>query len=237
MFNINNLPEYLYMGNLGEKLVTEIPIDVSEWLVEYPDGVFGLTYERANEPGIYWPGMDLDVDYGMAVLTWTIGQHALAVEGVGSVVIRLMSGDQEKRSKKTLTRVMPGHGLTGPIPPPIEDYIAQLLSAAGGVIHLVDRAEQAAEDAEEALGALTTGLNPSASVEFLPSDEDPIADVERTIDGLHFDFGIPKPALVYATFHVDVDTGELIMTIPDDYTGPMFRINEETGYLEVAINE
>lgn len=39
----------------------------------------------------------------------------------------------------------------------------------------------------------------------------------------------------YATFDVDVDTGSLIMTYPDDYYGPVFRLTEN-GELEVVPN-
>lgn len=35
--------------------------------------------------------------------------------------------------------------------------------------------------------------------------------------------------VMYATFDIDFDTGELVMTIPDGYTGPTFAINDETG--------
>ena len=45
----------------------------------------------------------------------------------------------------------------------------------------------------------------------------------------------PVGNVMYATFDIDFDTGELVMTIPDGYTGPMFSINDETGELEVSI--
>ncbi|MCQ2316346.1 MAG: hypothetical protein MJZ85_06645 [Bacteroidales bacterium] len=39
----------------------------------------------------------------------------------------------------------------------------------------------------------------------------------------------------YATFDVDTDTGDLIMTYPDDYYGPDFRLTDD-GDLEVIPN-
>ena len=45
----------------------------------------------------------------------------------------------------------------------------------------------------------------------------------------------PVGNVMYATFDIDFDTGELVMTIPDGYTGPTFSINDETGELEVSI--
>jgi len=43
----------------------------------------------------------------------------------------------------------------------------------------------------------------------------------------------PIGNVMFATF--DIDTGELMMTTPDGYTGPTFLINDETGELEVSI--
>lgn len=41
--------------------------------------------------------------------------------------------------------------------------------------------------------------------------------------------------VMYATFEVEMDTGDLIMTTPDEYMGPEFSI-DENGHLEVSIN-
>ena len=41
--------------------------------------------------------------------------------------------------------------------------------------------------------------------------------------------------VMFATFEVDMETGDLIMTTPDEYMGPNFLINED-GYMEVSIN-
>ena len=40
--------------------------------------------------------------------------------------------------------------------------------------------------------------------------------------------------VMYATFVIDVDTGLLIMTTPDEYRGPLFHL--VNGFLEVSIN-
>ena len=41
--------------------------------------------------------------------------------------------------------------------------------------------------------------------------------------------------LLYATFDIDDETGDLVMYTPDGYAGPQFVLNEETGDLEVHI--
>ena len=69
----------------------------------------------------------------------------------------------------------------------------------------------------------------------------PTASVTQDVGGTHLTVGIPKGDkgdtgnVMYATFDIDFDTGELVMTIPDGYTGPTFSINDETGELEVSI--
>lgn len=155
---ISKLADYLVLGNLGEKLVTTIQIDISEWLNEYPDGVLGLSYERPGEPRRYWPASNLSVDYSEKVLTWVVNQHALEIEGVGTLVVRLMSGDSEKRSRQIMTRVNPGHATIGPLPTPMEDYISQLTQLAGDVLLDADRAAQAAEDAEDSVDYIIDSL-------------------------------------------------------------------------------
>ena len=155
---ISKLTDYLVLGNLGEKLVTTIQIDISEWLNEYPDGVLGLSYERPGEPRRYWPASNVSVDYSEKVLTWVVNQHALEIEGVGTLVVRLLSGDSEKRSRQIMTRVNPGHATMGPLPTPMEDYLSQLTALAGEVLLDADRAAQAASDAEDSVDYIINSL-------------------------------------------------------------------------------
>ena len=41
--------------------------------------------------------------------------------------------------------------------------------------------------------------------------------------------------VMFATFYIDLDTGDLYQVTPDEYMGPEFSINEN-GHLEVSIN-
>ena len=77
-----------------------------------------------------------------------------------------------------------------------------------------------------------------------PSTGVPVTDTshwqqiaEKGDKGAKGDTGEQGPIgnVMYATFDIDFDTGELVMTIPDGYTGPTFSINNETGELEVSI--
>ena len=99
---------------------------------------------------------------------------------------------------------------------------------------------------DEALGALTLDVSATG----LPAGSVPTVDRTETETGIALAFGIPEGQrgekgvqgdkgdtgnVMYATFDIDFDTGELVMTIPDGYTGPTFSINDETGELEVSI--
>ena len=82
------------------------------------------------------------------------------------------------------------------------------------------------------------------SVSALGEGADPTASITQDETGTSISLGIPKGDtgaqgpignVMYASFDIDFDTGELVMTIPDGYTGPTFSINDETGELEVSI--
>lgn len=115
MLMINDLPEYIILGNLGENLVRRIEIDVSPWLTDYPDGVFGVSYERPEENGVYWLAENIETDYNRGVLVWIIGEHEVDIEGAGTVVFRMLSGVAEKRSRKIISIVNSGHALIPPL--------------------------------------------------------------------------------------------------------------------------
>jgi len=105
----------------------------------------------------------------------------------------------------------------------------------------IDRANTIAETLE-GIAPLWAAVDISAS--GLAAGADPTASVTQDVGGTHLTVGIPKGDkgdkgdtgnVMYATFDIDFDTGELVMTIPDGYTGPTFSINDETGELEVSI--
>lgn len=111
MLTIDNLPEYITLGNVGEKRVGKLEVDVSAWLTEYQDGVFGVSYERPGYPTVYWIAENTATDYDNGIFTWIVGEHELSVEGVGSAVFRMISGSAEKRSKKIGIIINAGHTL------------------------------------------------------------------------------------------------------------------------------
>ena len=104
--------------------------------------------------------------------------------------------------------------------------------AAEAAQEAAEAAQGKAENAQEAIENL------SVSAETLPPDQE--ATVEKTVgpDGaVSLEFGIPQGKtgnVMYATFDIDTDTGELVMYTPDGYTGPVFSL--ANGFLEVTIS-
>ena len=104
--------------------------------------------------------------------------------------------------------------------------------AAEAAQEAAEVAQGKAEDAQEAIENL------SVSAETLAPGQE--ATVEKTVgpDGaVSLEFGIPQGKtgnVMYATFDIDTDTGELVMYTPDGYTGPVFSLSD--GFLEVTIS-
>ena len=106
-----------------------------------------------------------------------------------------------------------------------------------------------ATDRANAIAGTLEGIAPlwsdvGISVSALGEGSTPTASISQGETGTSISLGIPKGDtgaqgpignVMYATFDIDFDTGELVMTIPDGYTGPTFSINDETGELEVSI--
>lgn len=113
----------------------------------------------------------------------------------------------------------------------VEDTLANA-QAAQEAQEAAETAQGKAEDAQEAIENL------SVSAETLAPGQE--ATVEKTVspDGVvSLAFGIPQGKtgnVMYATFDIDTDTGELVMYTPDGYTGPVFSLSD--GFLEVTIS-
>ena len=264
MYNIDSLPGLIELGHLNEKGVCEIEFDVTDWLEAYPLGVLSITYIRPGETTVYpADGLSVGTVDDADILTWTVSNAVTAIAGSGSVVITLTEGDTiVKRSDKVQTIVTDGHAAAGEAPDPVADWIAGATSKLADVDHFIGETIEAAESANTAAGltqdavdranAISGAMEGIAlkwsavdiSASGLAAGAAPTASVTQDVGGTHLTVGIPKGDkgdkgdtgnVMYATFDIDFDTGELVMTIPDGYTGPTFAINDETGELEVSI--
>jgi len=255
MYTIDNLEAVIPLGQQGESGATSVTFDISAWVTLYPAGVYSLTYVRPGETTVYpeqaGAVATATVD-DVTTLTWTPSDAVLDVAGNGTVVIHCTEDDVEKRSAMTSYYVALGHAAAGEAPDPVADWIEDATSKLAEVDPALGLAAGATLAANNAAGRADTiagtleGIAPKwAAVDIsasgLAAGAAPTASVTQDVGGTHLTIGIPKGDkgdtgnVMYATFDIDFDTGELVMTIPDGYTGPTFSINNETGELEVSI--
>ena len=121
MYKINNLPPVLDLGYQGESMVTAHQIDCSEWLETWPDGQIAATVV------VPWSDVcPLPVIREGSVITISVTRSLTAKAGGGSINIRLLDGDVEKRSAVVKTQVRPSHPpVEGEMPTVVSDWVAQ----------------------------------------------------------------------------------------------------------------
>lgn len=139
MHIIDALPDYIPLGHLNEKCVSEIQFDVTAWLTLYLTGLLNITYTRPGEAAVY-PVDDTGVSLAapthgnlalstvddVNILTWTVSNAVTYIAGTGTVVIGLTVGaDKDKRSNKAMTIVDEGHATAGTPPEPLASYLAK----------------------------------------------------------------------------------------------------------------
>ena len=92
--------------------------------------------------------------------------------------------------------------------------------------------ENAAQSATEAAESAETAKEYSGKPPIIQNDTWWTWDAEQ---GEYVDTGeAARGDVMYATFEIDTDTGELVMYTPDGYTGPVFSLAD--GFLEVTIS-
>ena len=253
MHIINAMPIYIPLGNQRDFGHT-IQFDLTAWADLNADD-WKITYMRPGDSATY-PVPDGDVSVADNVLTWTISEAVTAINGNGSVVIEAYrGGEMLKHSDRIMTIIGAGHEPAGEAPDPVADWIAdatQKLAEVDPALGLAAAATLAANTAAgraDTIAGTLEGIAPKwsavdISASGLAAGAAPTASVTQDVGGTHLTVGIPKGDkgdkgdtgnVMYATFDIDFDTGELVMTIPDGYTGPTFSINDETGELEVSI--
>jgi hypothetical protein len=260
MYKINELPVYIELGNQRD-FGHAIQFDLTAWADLNADD-WKITYMRPDESATY-PVPDGDVSVADNVLTWTISEAVTAINGTGSVVIgAYRGGEMLKHSARIATIIGAGHAPPGEAPDPVADWIEDATSKLAEVDHFIGETIEATESANAAAGLTNDaiaranaisetleGIAPKwadvdISVSPLSEGTAPTASITQDETGTSISLGIPKGDtgaqgpignVMYATFDIDFDAGELVMTTPDGYTGPTFSINDETGELEVSI--
>ena len=90
----------------------------------------------------------------------------------------------------------------------------------------------ASQSAQEAAESAQTAQEYSGKPPIIQNDTWWTWDAEQ---GEYVDTGeAARGDVMYATFEIDMETGELVMYTPDGYTGPVFSLSD--GFLEVTIS-
>ena len=118
----------------------------------------------------------------------------------------------------------------------VSQYVQPAQQAAQQAQQAATKAAQseqnAAESAKEAAESAETAQEYSGKPPIIQNDTWWTWDAET---GEYVDTGeAARGDVMYATFEIDMDTGELFMYTPDGYTGPAFSLAD--GFLEVTIS-
>ena len=118
----------------------------------------------------------------------------------------------------------------------VSQYVAPAQQAAQQAQQAATNAKQseenAAQSATEAAESAETAKEYSGKPPVIQNDTWWTWDAEQ---GKYVDTGeAARGDVMYATFEIDMETGELVMYTPDGYTGPVFSLAD--GFLEVTIS-
>lgn len=118
----------------------------------------------------------------------------------------------------------------------VSQYVAPAQQAAQKAQQAATNAKQseenAAQSATEAAESAETAKEYSGKPPIIQNDTWWTWDAEQ---GEYVDTGeAARGDVMYATFEIDMETGELVMYTPDGYTGPVFSLSD--GFLEVTIS-
>ena len=118
----------------------------------------------------------------------------------------------------------------------VSQYVEPAQQAAQQAQQAASNAAQseanALQSAQEAAESAQTAQEYSGKPPIIQNDTWWTWDAEQ---GEYVDTGeAARGDVMYATFEIDMDTGELVMYTPDGYTGPVFSLAD--GFLEVTIS-
>lgn len=118
----------------------------------------------------------------------------------------------------------------------VSQYVAPAQQAAQQAQQAATNAAQsetnAAQSATDAAESAQTAQEYSGKPPIIQNDTWWTWDAEQ---GEYVDTGeSARGDVMYATFEINMDTGELVMYTPDGYTGPVFSLSD--GFLEVTIS-
>lgn len=160
IYDVNNLgKEIITLGRRGENLAETLRIDVSPWLALWNEASVNIVVLRPHDSEAYIAHTSVTD----GILSWPITKTDTANEGFGTFEVRALCGEVVKKSVTVSFKVCPCISCTGDPEPPegCEDWVNDVLQAA-------DRAEAAAERAEDIAEAMAGGGEGTGGL-FLPA--------------------------------------------------------------------
>lgn len=150
------------LGRQGEHLARTVQIDVSCLQRAFPEAAFALVYRRPHETALYIAETELIGP----LLTWAVPSQATQKAGTGRLEVRAMVGETVAKSVTARTRVEESLTGAGETPPESAgDWVGKVLDAA-------ERAEAAADRAEQAGGSALPPMTPADAGSVLAVNAD-----------------------------------------------------------------
>lgn len=101
MYTIDNLPEYIYIGN--SKKIYNVDIDISSWITQYGTSAIGIYFippTKLEEEGDF-----VNTTLVGNTLTWNVVESDIAILGRGRAVL-VLNGNNKIRKSDTITVII-----------------------------------------------------------------------------------------------------------------------------------
>lgn len=144
------------LGVEGENGTLVYTADVSDWLTAWPNGIVALLLKAPDGSDAYVADTALDRTTG--TVTWTISSFDTAIPGYGWGELRIVQGEDIKKSWTFRTYIRPGilaEAGDPPAPTPdwADDFLTEASEAVAATRTNAELAEEAADDAKDAQDA------------------------------------------------------------------------------------
>lgn len=136
----------LNLGYVGENLYTEVVINCSEVLWDYPDATVSMIVRPPSGP-LYPVTPVLD---GEGNIKWTVTASDLIYAGTGQIQLTFLDGEEIIKSAIGSTQISASLETTGDAPEPLQNWMDEAEETAARI------AEEAAQQAVEDIGLTAT---------------------------------------------------------------------------------
>lgn len=149
----------LELGYQDENIHTQVQIDCSSVLWDYPDATAEISVQPPS--GDKYPVMPELVDN---VVYWDVTNSDLVYPGSGKIQVTLKNGEEVIKSASCATRIMESITTTGPAPTPLENWMERAEETAHQIAltakdEVIEQIQDAAEEARESIPADYTQLS------------------------------------------------------------------------------